>query len=699
MSAPDSSLAANHRAMLEASGIRPEQAAARGYRTVTDKRDLAEIGVTPAGRRVPGLLIPLLRLDGSTWGYQYRPDSPRTYATGRVVKYETPTSQRNGLDIPPGVGPMLADPATPLWITEGSKKADCAAARGLCCAALLGVWSWRGTNTAGGRVALADFQDVALNNRRVIIAYDSDVQRNPAVRGALDSLTNYLAMKGARVEFLHLPDDDGKTGLDDYLVAHSVEELWRLVRPIAPPPWRPGEQLELPLGLPPLPPPVQPVALDQVHKVFTHWLGDDYDAGTLDAMLATVAAERLTGDPLWLLIVSGSGNAKTETVQALDGIGATVTSTLTSDAALLSGTPNRERTKDATGGLLRKIGDRGVLVVKDVTSVLTMNRDMRGRVLAALREIYDGRWYREVGTDGGRTIPWVGRIAVVGAVTTAWDTAHSVIATMGDRFVLVRADSTKARCAAGRQAIRNTGDETTMRSELAAAVAGVIAGMNPDPITPTDAEIDVLLAAADLVTLARTAVECDYRGDIVMAHAPEMPTRFGKQLAQIVRGAVAIGMDRADAMRLAIRCARDSMPPLRLAIVDDLAVYPHSTTSEVRRRIDQPRATVDRQLQALHSLGVLVCDEVELGADRRTRWYYSLTPGIDPAALRVPDLSPVLLVDTPIPKEESADSDSDVTPSPGVVTDKTGDNEALALLATVFPDARVIADDDLGPVF
>ena len=71
-----------------------------------------------------------------------------------------------------------------------------------------------------------------------------------------------------------------------------------------------------------------------------------------------------------------------------------------------------------------------------------MNTDIRAKVLAALREIYDGRWYREVGTDGGHTLEWNGRLVVVGAVTTAWDTHHAVIATMGDRFVLVRIDST-----------------------------------------------------------------------------------------------------------------------------------------------------------------------------------------------------------------------------------------------------------------
>ena len=389
--------------------------------------------------------------------------------------------------------------------------------------------------------------------------------------------------------------------------------------------------------------------LVEAHAVFKRWLGEDYDTDALDAMLAAAAVERLDGDPLWLLIISGSGNAKTETVQALSGVNATVVSTITSEGALLTATSTRERTKSATGGLLREIGDRGVLVIKDVTSILSMNRDLRGQVLGAFREIHDGSWVRKVGTDGGQSLPWSGRIAVIGAVTTAWDQAHAVIASMGDRFVLVRVDSTNGRVAAGRKAIGNTGAEAQMRAELAGAVAGVIAGMEATGITLTDDETDIVLAAADLVTLARTGVEYDYRGKVIDAHAPEMPTRFAKELTQIIRGAVAIGMDTQRALRLAIRCARDSMPPLRLAIIDDLAANPGSTTSDVRRRVNKPWATVDRQLEALHMLGVL--DVLEESYGEKTRWHYSLASGIDPAALD-PDSSPEKSVGTPNPLEE-----------------------------------------------
>jgi hypothetical protein len=164
----------------------------------------------------------------------------------------------------------------------------------------------------------------------------------------------------------------------------------------------------------------------EVHGTFKKWLGAEYDTEALDVVLAAAAVERLTGDPLWLLLISGSGNAKTETVQALDGIGATITSTISSAGALLSATSRKERATDATGGLLRKIGDSGLLVIKDVTSILSANRDARAEVLAALREVYDGRWSRNVGTDGRRTLDWSGRIVCIGAVTTVWDRAHDV---------------------------------------------------------------------------------------------------------------------------------------------------------------------------------------------------------------------------------------------------------------------------------
>jgi hypothetical protein len=375
----------------------------------------------------------------------------------------------------------------------------------------------------------------------------------------------------------------------------------------------------------PLPAIERPPGLDDAHEVFRRWLGPTYDLQALDAVLAAAAVERLDGDPVWLLVVSGAGNAKTETVQALAGAGATITSTITSEGALLSATSRREQAKDATGGLLRKLGGRGLLVVKDVTSLLSMNRDARAAVLAALREVYDGRWERNVGTDGGRTLTWEGRLGVVGAVTTAWDTHHAAVSAMGERFVLVRVDSSLGRLEAGRQALGNLGHETTMRGELAAVVGDTLDRIEPERAILDGDAYDELLAAADLVTLARTAVDRDQRGDVVSAHEPEMPTRFAKMLGQLVRGALALGVDRAGALDLAARVAGDSVPPLRLELLADVGEHPGSRTTEVARRRQKPRTTVDRALQELHLLGLLSVAEVGDGGG----WRYELGPAVD----------------------------------------------------------------------
>lgn len=372
------------------------------------------------------------------------------------------------------------------------------------------------------------------------------------------------------------------------------------------------------------------MTLNDLDATFTSWLGDGYDLDAIHLALITAALVKLDGDLLWTLIVSGSGNAKTETVQALRACdNVHIQSTLTSDAALLSGSPDREKGVISTGGLLVDIGAEGLLVLKDVTSILSMPHQSREPVLSALREIYDGSWTRSVGANGGKTLKWSGRLAVLGAVTTAWDSHHGVVSKFGDRFVLLRTDSnTRAkRRAASRQAVANLGSEKQMQDELAAAAKAVLDNVTkPDDVDPGDERLQLM---ADLACKARGSVERDSKGVPLYAHAQEMPTRFAKQLAQIVRGGVAIGMTRTDAMRLALRCALDSIPPMRLMLLRDLAsAEKPSLVADVVKRVQQPRNTVDRELQCLQLLGLTKVDYEEYlnkFNDTRERWLYTLS--------------------------------------------------------------------------
>jgi len=219
-----------HAALISSSSISPEVSKARGYRSVTTRAELRRLGFGEAQCRVPSLLIPIRGVAGEVVTYQIRPDQPRSKG-GKIVKYETPVGARMVVDVPPAVRTWLGDPSRPLFITEGVRKADAAVSRGLCSIALLGVWNFRGANEHAGKVALPDWESIALNERVVYVAFDSDVMVKAEVYDALVRLKGFLEHRGARVLLIYLPPSEGgaKRGLDDYLASgRSVEELLAL---------------------------------------------------------------------------------------------------------------------------------------------------------------------------------------------------------------------------------------------------------------------------------------------------------------------------------------------------------------------------------------------------------------------------------------------------------------------------------------
>jgi hypothetical protein len=232
-----------HRRLLLASAITIKVIVARGYRTVTDARELRRLGFSPKQTQcAPGVLIPIHGVGGRIVTHQFRPDAPRLNKDGKPIKYETPAGSRLVLDVPPMAREAIGNPAVPLFITEGSRKADAAVSKGLCCIALLGVWGFRGRNKGGGTVALADWESIALNDRTVYVAFDSDVMQKREVHAALVRLKALLESRGARVRIIYLPPgpDGAKIGIDDFFATgHTVDELRALATDTLRPPTTP----------------------------------------------------------------------------------------------------------------------------------------------------------------------------------------------------------------------------------------------------------------------------------------------------------------------------------------------------------------------------------------------------------------------------------------------------------------------------
>jgi len=216
-----------HRQFLRARAVANDVATERGYRSATRKAELEKLGFGRLQQLVPALVIPVWTVRVEVESYQLKPDIPRLNEKGKARKYEMKAGGRVLLDAHPrltrrpenGNVPLIANPLVPLFVTEGIPKGDAAVTIGLCCIALLGVWNFRGTNNAGGKTASPDWESIALNNRSVYIAFDSDIIEKREVYGALVRLKAFLESRKATVNLIYLPagGQGEKIGLDDFI--------------------------------------------------------------------------------------------------------------------------------------------------------------------------------------------------------------------------------------------------------------------------------------------------------------------------------------------------------------------------------------------------------------------------------------------------------------------------------------------------
>jgi hypothetical protein len=372
-------------------------------------------------------------------------------------------------------------------------------------------------------------------------------------------------------------------------------------------------------------PPPAAAPLTECIDTYRRWLHLD-SADQVIAALGAVAANLLPGDPLWMLFVGAPGSGKTETAAPLGALHYVHLAATVTEAALLSGVAKKEHEAGATGGLLRQIGPFGILLAKDFTSVLSMNRDTRAAVLAALREVYDGAWHRPVGTGGGRVLSWEGKCGLIGCVTPSIDRHHAVMGALGERFVLYRIHVTDPKAQARRR-IANRGKERQMRDELGGAAQAVLTGIDSDtaPRAVDGVEVDRLVELSTFVVQARTAVERDgYQREVEVLPEPEAPGRLVGALGAFLAGIEAVGADTTTAWRIVTKAAHDCIPHLRRLLLQALDDGP-APASTLVTATGAPKATVDRTLEDLCLLHLVA--RTKSGDHDNSAWTYDRVGG------------------------------------------------------------------------
>jgi hypothetical protein len=352
-------------------------------------------------------------------------------------------------------------------------------------------------------------------------------------------------------------------------------------------------------------PAIEPWPVERVLESFERWLILP-SRNPVYAVLGTVAANLLPGDPVWLGLIGPPSSAKTEILNSISMLPYVYQAATLTPAALLSGVPKKQHHKTAVGGLLRQINTFGIISLKDFGSILSMRPDAKAEVLAALREIYDGAWTRLLGSDGGRVLSWRGKVGLAFGCTGVIDGYYSVISAMGDRFLLSRL----APCGGQfKRALQHKGVATAqMRKELAEAVAHLFADVRPEPRQLSNEEFERLDRVVSLVVRLRGAVERDRASrEVEAVLGAEGTARLGLTLERLLAGLDTLGLDRAIALDVVEGIGMDSVPPTRRRAYEflrDIAPADAETT-DVAKHMGLPTNTVRRALEDLAAYGLV----------------------------------------------------------------------------------------------
>lgn len=328
----------------------------------------------------------------------------------------------------------------------------------------------------------------------------------------------------------------------------------------------------------------------------------------LHNVLATVVANHFNHDPVWMFLVAASSSGKTELLRLPLLLPVAHKASNLRRSNLLSGSVTKNSDEDT--GLLFRMGDFGVIVVEDLTTLIQTSRDALGEVLALMREIFDGNVVRHFGNAAKDEVAWDGKAGFVGGVTPTIDRCHRLLTTMGDRFLMSRMSlDHDLMVAQGQKAVHRFGVPDDIRQHLAEETRDFLLPITTKlrnavlPLLPL-ALADKLVAMATLACRLRAVTQRGSNGDVMGGYISEAPARMACQFSSLLCGHLAIGLTLEEAFQAVSHVARSSVPALRQQVFEHVLASPGAVVNSLAEAMRLPRTTANRLIQEMYTTRV-----------------------------------------------------------------------------------------------
>ena len=302
-------------------------------------------------------------------------------------------------------------------------------------------------------------------------------------------------------------------------------------------------------------------------------------------------------------------------------------------AFLTARKPSKKNTKGhvstATGGILNKLGDFGIITAKDFTTILQKQPDTKAEIIAALREIYDGDWTRPTGSDGGESLTWgPGKVGFIGCVTNAIDRHYSVISELGDRWLYWRwpMNAQHSRLAAMYAMTNKEGFYKPYAAMIESYLhyKGLRRHMQLESALG-EHDLDRIFEMASLLSHCRINVQRDpYHKHDFATPQIESENRSASGMVNIYNGMIWAGVSVLDSWKVLYRLLIDSIPATRSRIITALLRGNPMYTTEIAKFVPCGVPTASYALEDLE-LGGVVERQATIGAGPGVKQFWSLS--------------------------------------------------------------------------
>lgn len=341
----------------------------------------------------------------------------------------------------------------------------------------------------------------------------------------------------------------------------------------------------------------------QLEAVFDKWMIMP-DRGILKLLVSFYCANKLPGKALWMIIIGPSGGGKTEFLNSLLLMPDIYPLSTLTPNTFLSGMPGK-----GDNSLLPKLTGK-ILMLKDWTSILSMQKDAKSEVMGQFREIYDGSMKKVYGN--GRIANWEGKVSVLAASTQAVDLNQQQYTHLGERFLNYRIKMPERKEVA-MKSLTNESLQGQMEEELQNAMYLFFKGLDFDKMATETFKLDQkyykqIVSLSNFATLARSGIIRDFgfKKEVIFVPTAEMPTRITGQLAKIAAGMMmANGGDLTeDDIKIIYKTCLDSIPQTNKMVIIEMAKADSQTTAEIATALGYPTEPIKMYLENLAMLHV-----------------------------------------------------------------------------------------------